>query len=279
MRRIFTSLGIICFLLSTLFADDNDALKLEVVRAVTFSNATMLLVGIKNHAETPVRAFRATLSRLNDFDESSQVCEIEFSSDSEFRTSRGPTNRHVIQTGETIFYSLIAKNDGTVETTFTGEDISKFPTAKGRYKLQLAKVISAPAAEALPPPPPERTAPSSTSPPLPPEHAATPPEPSVPRTLPSEPLQPTTEPLLRNPSPSSSDSAQTCIVVGVAPGDYLNIRSAPAMNSRPVFKLANGDEVLIRGASIYNGDTEWIPITSGSQQGWVCNKYLRANPK
>lgn len=80
-------------------------------------------------------------------------------------------------------------------------------------------------------------------------------------------------------SPPLSPPAQTvesfAVVVGIAAGDDLNVRAAPAMNSTAVFKLANGDLVQIRGESVYNGDTEWVPIALGTQRGWVRNKYLR----
>ena len=69
------------------------------------------------------------------------------------------------------------------------------------------------------------------------------------------------------------------VVVGVTPGDFLNVRSEPAMNSNAVFKLTNGDKVQVTGQSAYNGDTEWLPITANSQKGWVRNKYLRLQSK
>ncbi|MFO1486000.1 MAG: SH3 domain-containing protein [Verrucomicrobiaceae bacterium] len=67
----------------------------------------------------------------------------------------------------------------------------------------------------------------------------------------------------------------SAIVIGIAADDYLNVRSAPAMNSNDLFKLTNGQTVQIRGDSVFNGDTEWIPISVGTQQGWVRKKYLQ----
>lgn len=64
-------------------------------------------------------------------------------------------------------------------------------------------------------------------------------------------------------------------VIGVATGDYLNVRSAPGMNSITVFKLANGDHVELIGESVFNGETEWIPVLAGNQRGWVRSKYLQ----
>ena len=65
------------------------------------------------------------------------------------------------------------------------------------------------------------------------------------------------------------------VVAGLATDDFLNIRSAPAMSSLAVSKLTNGDQVHITGKSVFNGDTEWIPVTTGSKQGWVRNKYIQ----
>ena len=67
----------------------------------------------------------------------------------------------------------------------------------------------------------------------------------------------------------------TAVVIGVVEGDQLNVRSAPAMSSSTSFKLSTGQTVQIRGDSVFNGDTEWIPITFGMQQGWVTRKFLK----
>jgi len=87
------------------------------------------------------------------------------------------------------------------------------------------------------------------------------------------------EPNVRGEMPTPPDALPICVVFGVAPGDFLNVRSGPAMNTNVVFKLASGDKVQVAGKSTYNGDTEWIPITANSQQGWVRNKYLRPQSK
>lgn len=81
------------------------------------------------------------------------------------------------------------------------------------------------------------------------------------------------------PSPSTQTDQNSRVVVGVATGDYLNVRAAPAMNSLAVFTLANGDVVQVLGESVYNGDTEWVPVALGPQRGWVRNKYLRPYTK
>lgn len=105
----------------------------------------------------------------------------------------------------------------------------------------------------------------------PPDVSRSPVQPAV-ADLPSPSTSPT-------PSPPTQTNQNSCIVVGLAAGDYLNVRAAPAMNSAAVFKLANGDVVQVRGESVYNGDTEWVPVASGPQSGWVRNKYLRPYTK
>jgi TPR repeat protein len=67
----------------------------------------------------------------------------------------------------------------------------------------------------------------------------------------------------------------TAIVTGIAADDYLSVRSAPAMNSKELFRLSNEQKIQVRGDSVFNGDTEWVPISAESQQGWVRKKYLR----
>ena len=66
-----------------------------------------------------------------------------------------------------------------------------------------------------------------------------------------------------------------CEVVNVPAGDTLNVRSAPAMNAAAAFALSNGQVVQVRGESVFNGDTEWVPVSFENQTGWVRNKYLR----
>src|SRR5258706_16085914 len=101
MLDIVTALWIICFLTHALYAGDEDALKLDSVRAANFSNATMLVIGITNLTGAPVRAFSPNLLKLNDFDEAKEICAIEFSGESEYRRSHAePTAHHIIKPGE-----------------------------------------------------------------------------------------------------------------------------------------------------------------------------------
>jgi TPR repeat protein len=68
---------------------------------------------------------------------------------------------------------------------------------------------------------------------------------------------------------------KVAIVSGIADDDFLSVRAAAAMNSQELFRLSKGQEIQIRGDSVYNGDTEWIPVSLGSQQGWVRKKYVQ----
>jgi len=96
----------------------------------------------------------------------------------------------------------------------------------------------------------------------------------------AKPVQRSTPSAPQLESPENTAAAPPIyVVVGVTPGDFLNVRSEPAMNSDAVFKLTNGDKVQVTGQSAFNGDTEWIPITANSQKGWVRNKYLRLQSK
>jgi hypothetical protein len=101
---------------------------------------------------------------------------------------------------------------------------------------------------------PPRPAPSSTPPPLP-----TP--------VPAPPARPAE-------AVAENSARQRCIIVGVAPGDSLNVHSGPAMKSSTVFTLVNGDAVQIDGSTVFNGETEWFPIVCASGTGWVSRKYL-----
>lgn len=76
-------------------------------------------------------------------------------------------------------------------------------------------------------------------------------------------------------APGSPAAGNACEVVNVPAGDTLNVRSAPAMNAAAAFALGNGQVVQIRGEAVFNGDTEWVPVSFENQTGWVRSKYLR----
>jgi TPR repeat protein len=76
-------------------------------------------------------------------------------------------------------------------------------------------------------------------------------------------------------APLAAGSTPTAIVTGIAADDYLSVRSAPAMNSKELLRLKKDQKIQIRGDSVFNGDTEWVPISAELKQGWVRKKYLR----
>ncbi|MHA3771647.1 SH3 domain-containing protein [Verrucomicrobiota bacterium sgz303538] len=57
---------------------------------------------------------------------------------------------------------------------------------------------------------------------------------------------------------------------------YLSARSGPSSRSPELFRIYKGaGGVEIRGDTVMNGDTEWVPITVQGQQGWVAGHLLR----
>ena len=51
---------------------------------------------------------------------------------------------------------------------------------------------------------------------------------------------------------------------------FLSARAAPSSRSRELFRIYKGaGSVEVRGDSVMNGGTEWVPITIDGQQGWV----------
>ena len=48
------------------------------------------------------------------------------------------------------------------------------------------------------------------------------------------------------------------------------------MSAKSAFSLTNGQRVYVRGEPVFNGDTEWIPISVGNQNGvGSSGKYLK----
>jgi S1-C subfamily serine protease len=76
--------------------------------------------------------------------------------------------------------------------------------------------------------------------------------------------------------PAEQGSKPACVVVGLADGDTLVVRSGPGMNFSEVTSLKNGTSgVLVTGKPRMNGSTEWMPIEANGLFGWVRSKYLR----
>lgn len=65
-------------------------------------------------------------------------------------------------------------------------------------------------------------------------------------------------------------------VSGVGLGDTLNVRTGPGADNALVVRLPNGaKDILVTGAAVMNGSTEWVPVRCGDRNGWVASQYLR----
>ena len=147
MRSIITALCLAVSAATVFGADDDARLKLESVHAAAAGNGTILVIGITNDSGAPVKAFRAGLFSINDFDEIKKVCAIEFTGSSEYRKGGGdPTYRHIIKPRETIYYNFIALDDGSVTKAFSN-DPGKLPLIEKRFKFQVDKLSMADAGD------------------------------------------------------------------------------------------------------------------------------------
>jgi hypothetical protein len=91
----------------------------------------------------------------------------------------------------------------------------------------------------------------------------------------AEPVAESTPPL----TPFESASAQLLYsVVGVAPGDALNVHSEPGSTNSITARLRNGySGITIIGAPVMNDTTEWVNINFRGGSGWVNRAYLKAD--
>ena len=246
----------------------------EVVKdaaIIQVQNLCILLSGkvvlkCKNISGKPVKAFKGKWFAFDDFNEVSQSEDILFTSNTLVLGSNAihaSLGGYIIQP-DGIIYLLRDGNNrfayvGRLASEWFGETDKLPPPLKKRFKADITDVVFD--SHHLEPAAPPAISPKRKS-----QQAAIVPAPVVTATesdaIPTPPAAP-----------------PIYVVVGVTPGDFLNVRSEPAMNSNAVFKLTNGDKVQVTGKSAYNGATEWIPITANSQKGWVRNKYLRLQSK
>lgn len=109
---------------------------------------------MKNYAKSPIKAFRATLFRKNDFDELNTVLGIEFSSESVYYGSSGKTFGHLVQPGETIFFVAAMREDFAVgdfehkevipaipHERFFAARVDNFKDSSGTYEIQVSEII------------------------------------------------------------------------------------------------------------------------------------------
>ncbi len=208
-------------------------------------------------------------------------------------------SNHVMQPKESMFFNMTTFTDLTpaekhyssaslvrmrLATRIRGKDLEETENAliaEGRFVLKVTDVVFTESTEkaqpmAAPTAPNSEGTPQNSTPnislPLtqPPSSNQSPQQ----NPSPNSPL-----PLAQPTSTAASDIGRAATIVGVPIGDQLNVRSAPAMNSKLSFTLSNGTEVQVRSDSVFNRDTEWIPITVGARQGWVRSKYLQLESK
>ena len=139
MRKLITLLAVICLLINSLRAGDEGTLKLESVRFVSLPAGTYISVGITNLTGSPVKAFRATLFMINDFDEANKIVGMEFTGATDIDVDSKSTSHHVIKPKETIYYTFRVVGDRTVEE-FWSDKATKFPISKGKFQLKVDKV-------------------------------------------------------------------------------------------------------------------------------------------
>lgn len=264
------------------FRSDSDVLALTGVWSVPDK---AFAAAIRNTGNLPIKAFRAHLVALNDFDEPGNTIRIEFSSQAEYHASGNRVmSNHVILPGETVFFNAVFFGNGAEKIYFSSISYISMALGKsvneaelqGKHLLQVSKILTGD--RNLPDEQPQSATPAEV-----PTVAATP-SPNDAYEPPHVSRSPAQPAVADSPSPSTPSlptqtNENSCVVVGLPAGDYLNVRAAPAMDSAAVFKLANGDVVQVRGESVYNKDTEWVPVASGLQRGWVRNKYLRPYTK
>ena len=142
--RVVAILSIVATLLTdSARAQETPPLKLQGVRLLDYGKAVRWIIGFTNVSSAPIKAFRVTLLRSNDFNESIRVFPIEYSSESEFRTApaRG-TGGHIIKPGETIFYVSLAFSNGTGERFFTNNPGSERPSVTVPFSIKVTQIVN-----------------------------------------------------------------------------------------------------------------------------------------
>jgi hypothetical protein len=143
------------------FGSDHGALKLTGVWVVHMhsSSGMQLSLGIQNVGSVPLKAFRATLLKINDFDESEETLTLEFSSESDYN-AKG--SHHILKPGETIFFNVVGIDELHSKTSLSSvswirqlvamgsqksekdqEATVNALLAEGRFILKFTKVVNA----------------------------------------------------------------------------------------------------------------------------------------
>lgn len=245
--------------------------KIKLLTLVFFPSGRILAM-YKNTSGNPIKAFKGRWFVLNDFNEISQSGEIHFTSDMIVIGSRNfPLGGYIIPPNGIIYIFNEGNTTGAMVGNVASDAFGNLddlpPTYKKRFKVGITDVIFD---ERHPVTKDGRSEPRLGQEPQRTAAAVS----NEPKEQPS-PASPGSSLPVPSPTVAVSNPPRTCTVVGLAADDYLNVRSAPAMNSDTKFRLSNGQRVQIRGDSVFNGETEWIPITVDAQQGWVRGKFLK----
>ncbi|WP_395741709.1 SH3 domain-containing protein [Prosthecobacter sp.] len=267
------------------FESNNESLALRGIWIWKNGAGDMVLsVGVRNISQKAIKALRAKLNSVNDFGEKVQMSSIEFTGLSKYLNLERSEEeyQHLMQPNETMYYtfrtftSLPAERffcDGSLAVIQTAQMLAKkidmdkavkeaaaLTLAEGNFILEVTDVAFAePTALEFQPPVAPTTSNSKII------------ESSRPSIIPFRPAE--------TGSTKIVVGEKSAVISGIPSNDTLNVRSAPSMNSKTVLTLANGVKVQIRGDSVLNGETEWVPITIDSQQGWVRSKYLQLESK
>lgn len=83
------------------------------------------------------------------------------------------------------------------------------------------------------------------------------------------------EPMASSPQPPTARMFYS--VVGIAPGDGLNVRIGPGTRYATIARLSNGfGGIEIIGEAVVSDATEWVKIAFREETGWVNKLYLKA---
>jgi hypothetical protein len=125
--------------------DDRDPegyIELVSIQGGGIDGEGFIFFGLRNLGKQPIRAFRANIFKVNDFDEEEKILQLEFSSESRFFKNGEMTTRHIIRPDQTIYFSVESRR-GITQTMFldgVGKDIPNFD---GRFKLEVLRVVIA----------------------------------------------------------------------------------------------------------------------------------------
>ncbi len=242
-----------------------------------------LSIGIRNAGDRPIKAFRARLVALNDFDEPKGTMDIEFSSQTEYHSA---DNRillnHTIAPHETLFFNLVLFGSGATKEYFSSVSYISLGLGKGKsvagaefdkmlddgkHLLQVNKILTA---DISPPDEQPRTERNTSPAPMPTETSDSSSVMQKSTAAPRRVLQ--YDAAVTRPT-SAEPQEETLYYI---PGSDLNVRTGPNIKSAIDGKLPGGFEgIRIIGASVVNDGTEWVPIAFGSHSGWVARQFIK----